>query len=583
MILRRVDAAYCDPLELRPDSTLGAPGLLEACRVGNVSLVNTLGSGVLENPGLLPFLPKLCETLLGQPLRLPSAPTWWCGDPESLRSVIERLDRLILKSVGDPEPTTVVGWELSADELSTLRARIEQQPHTWVGQDPSAYGTAPTFADDSLQPRRSVLRCFVVAGDQGYAVMPGGLARVAGTPEGGLISNQNGAWNKDTWVLAREPERLTGFWLQPADAVEIGEPATSMSQRAVENLFWLSRYAERAEDLVRQLRVTSDRLTEFAPGTNPAGESCVAVLLAALTRTTGTYPGFVGDNAASLRVEPGPEIRVLLVDQERQGSVAHSVRRLLDAATEVRDQLSNDTWLVIGHLDSDLAELDRNLPVAAVTGALGRVMTAMLALSGLSAESMVRDDGWQFMEAGRRIERALQLCSLLGATVTSRRDDATDSLVIESILTAAESIITYRRRYRSRAQVETMLDLLLLDATNPRSLAHQVDRLAAAVGAMPSPEPHDRYEIDRILSDLVTMVALADTNELARVDVEGGLPHADGSLGALSAFLGGVAALLTQLANQVDSTHFNHQLPQYSVAPTQNFGPSIAPPRQRAT
>ena len=85
------------------------------------------------------------------------------------------------------------------------------------------------------------------------------------------------------------------------------------------------------------------------------------------------------------------------------------MRRLLDAAAPVRDQLSGDTWLVIGHLERDLAVLDRNLPVAAVTGALGRVHGGLLALAGLSAESMVRDAGWQFMEAGRRIERALQL------------------------------------------------------------------------------------------------------------------------------------------------------------------------------
>ena len=431
-----------------------------------------------------------------------------------------------------------------------------------------------------------MLRGFAVAREKGYAAMPGGLTRVAGKPDQGLISNQNGAWSKDTWVLAREPERLTGFWLQPSDTIEVIEPEASMSARAAENLFWLSRYAERAEDLVRQLRVASDRLNEFAPGTNPAGTACIAVLLAALTHTTGTYPGFVGDDAAQRIAEPGHDIRALLVDPSQPGSVAHSVRRLLDAAAEVRDQLSNDTWLVIGHLDRDLAELDRNLPVAAITGALGRVMGAMLALSGLSAESMVRDAGWQFMEAGRRIERALQLCALLGSTVTTRHDDATDSLVIESVLAASESIITYRRRYRSRAQVETLLDLLILDVANPRSLAYQLERLADAVGLMPSPEANERQEIDRIVNELATLVALADTNELARVD-EGGQqtltvdgPH------ALTAFLSDVTALLTQLGDQLDLAHFTHQLPQRAVAPLQNFGQQnygvmITPPRER--
>jgi len=567
VILRRVDPPWCDPLELRPESTLGAPGLLEACRVGNVSVVNTLGSGVLESPALLAFLPQLSELLLEQPLTLPSARTLWCGDPESRREVLDHLDRLVLKSVSEDTRTTVMGQGLTAGERADLRDRILAEPHAWVGQEPVSLGSTPTLVDGVLEPRRSVVRGFVVAREKGYAVMPGGLTRVARGPHDPIVSNQSGAWSKDTWVLSREPERLTGFWLQADDTSDAIVPETSMSQRAAENLFWLSRYAERAEDLVRQLRVTSDRLTEFGPGTNPAGNTCVAVLLAALTQTSGTYPGFVGDDADELLAHPGPEFRALLVDADRAGSVAHSVRAMLSAAAQVRDQLSNDTWLVVGHLERDLAVLDRNLPVAAVTGALGRVMAAMLALAGLSAESMVRDDGWQFMEAGRRLERALQLCSLLQATMTLRRDAATDSLLIESVLTSAESIVTYRRRYRSHAQVETMLDLLVLDAANPRSLAYQVARLADSIGSMPHPEPEWQSTIEAMVEELATLVALADTNELARAH-----DAADPGLGdwgeatALAEFLSEVSRLLTALGDALDTAHFSHQLPQRVVA-----------------
>jgi uncharacterized circularly permuted ATP-grasp superfamily protein/uncharacterized alpha-E superfamily protein len=575
VILRRVDPQWCDPLELRPESTLGVPGLLEACRVGNVSVVNTFGSGVLESPALAAYLPALSELLLGQPLRLPSARTWWCGDPEARREVVSRLDELVLKRVGDGIRTTVIGHGLSQPEIAELRARIEAEPFAWVGQDPVSLGSTPTLVDGVLEPRRSVVRGFVVAREKGYAVMPGGLTRVAGSPYDPVVSNQTGAWSKDTWVLAREPERLTGFWLQPDDTMESIEPETSMSQRAAENLFWLSRYAERAEDLVRQLRVASDRITEFAAGTNPAGNEAVAVLLAALTHTTGTYPGFVGDGTGGAVAAPEPEFRALLVDADRVGSVAHSVRAMLTAAAQVRDQLSNDTWLVIGHLERDLALLDRNLPVAAVTGALGRVMAAMLALAGLSAESMVRDDGWQFMEAGRRLERAIQLCGLLRATITTRRDAATDSLVIESVLTGVESIVTYRRRYRSHAQIETMLDLLLLDGDNPRSLAYQVARLADAVDTMPPPEEQGLGEVEALLAELATVVTLADTNELARRP-DPDEPW-DGRPAPLDAFLANVLSLLDRLGTAIDHAHFTRQLPQRVVvgAPLPgSFGPS---------
>jgi uncharacterized alpha-E superfamily protein len=190
-------------------------------------------------------------------------------------------------------------------------------------------------------------------------------------------------------------------------------------------------------------------------------------------------------------------------------------------------------------------------------------MAAMLALAGLSAESMVRDDGWQFMEAGRRLERAIQLCGLLQATITTRRDAASDSLVIESVLTAAESIVTYRRRYRSHAQIETMLDLLLLDGDNPRSLAYQVARLSDAVDVMPPPDGEGLGEIEALLAELATVVALADTNELARRPA---LDEPwDGRPVPLDAFLTNVLSLLARLGAALDAAHFTHQLPQRVV------------------
>jgi uncharacterized alpha-E superfamily protein len=450
--------------------------------------------------------------------------------------------------------SAVAGWSLTGDELDDLRRRIEDEPHGWVGQAPSTVGTQPAVAGGSIEDRRTVVRAFAVSAADSYSIMPGALTRIAPGPDDTWVSNQEGARSKDTWVLASEPERLTGFWLEPSEASIRFEPETSMSSRAAENLFWLSRYAERAECLVRQLRVASDRITEFAPGVSPAGTACTDVLLGALTSTTGTHPGFAGEGAAARLADPGPEIRALVNDVEREGSVVHSVRRMLDAAAVVRDQLSPDTWLVVGDLDRHLTSLDPHLPVAAATGALARTMQALLALSGLAAESMVRDDGWQFLEAGRRIERGLQLCALLSATVATRRDDATDSLVLESVLTAAESIITYRRRYRSRARVDTVLDLLLLDAGNPRSLAYQVDRLDRAVSAMPT---HlDRgVDLDARVRELAQSVRLADTDAMERAT--------DGDRRAeLDAFLEPTIATLHALAADIDDAHFAHQLPQ---------------------
>ncbi len=563
VILRRVDDVFCDPLELRPESHLGVPGLVDAARRNTVSIVNPLGSGVVESPALMAFLPQIARHFLGRTLRLESVPTWWCGDDASRQHVLANLASLVIKPTArDVGRSTVLGWELSESQLVDLRLRIEASPIAWTAQTPADMSTAPTLTATGYEARRSVLRAFAVARGDTYVVMPGGLLRVAPDNEGSLISNQSGAVTKDAWVLASEPENQSGFWLQGGPTVEAMDPVGSMPSRAAENLFWLGRYAERSEGAVRLLRVIYDRRNEFTSGTNPAGTVCLDILLRALTDVTTTFPGFA---AADSRSEPGAELFALIVDDERPGTLAHGVRKLLEAAYAVRDQLSNDTWLVIGNLDREILELrdtSNDRPMT-LQRALGSAMQSLLALSGLASESMVRDPGWHFMDAGRRLERALQLVALLRSTLTTVNGQATDSLLVESLLTSAESIITYRRRYRSQAQVETLLDLLLLDGGNPRSVLHQLERLAADVAVLPgvaSAVPgggSGLASVERLVVEATAAVRLADTSTLAAVDSQGSRPH-------LAEFLTHLQDVLRRCADAVDSTHFTHLLPQRS-------------------
>lgn len=566
VILRRVDSGFCDPLELQPDSHLGVPGLVEACRLGSVSVVNTLGSGVLENPALLPFLPALASALLGEPLRLPSVATWWCGEPSSLSHVLANLDELVLKPVArGPATRTIIGSQLDGAAVDTLRRSITARPHQWVGQESVAVGTVPALIGDMVEPRRAILRTFAVAAGDGYQVMPGGLTRVATEPDGGLITSQTGASSKDTWVLSDEPEQLSGFWLQSGPTVDVVVPESSMSSRAAENLFWLGRYAERAETMVRMVRVTSDRRNEFASGNIAAGDACLDILLPALSQVSGTLPGFAGEAGADHRHAPSDELRSLVCDTDRTGSLAFDVARMLEAASEVRDQLSPDTWLVIGHLDRDLASLDRRFGSSAAQAALGRVMQGLLALAGLSAESMVRDPGWQLMEIGRRMERAIQLCHLLDATVVEVADLATDSLVLESTLTMAESIITYRRRYRGQAQLQTVLDLLLLDTRNPRSIAYQLEMLDEHLSTLPGASTVSPSAATRRALAAREAVATADTAVLSRADDHRRRDH-------LRLLLATLVDHLTSAAAALDTEHFIYQLPQQTVFTPNNAG-----------
>ncbi len=585
VILRRVDAIWCDPLELRPDSQLGVPGLVEAARAQTVSIVNTLGSSVLESPALMAFVPRLAEHLLGGPLKLNSTPAWWCGEDAGRRHVLANLRELILRpassAIGEP---THRGWELTTAQLRRIKRLIEARPGDWVGQQPPAMASSPTLTADGLQPRRSLLRAFAVTRGDSYVVMPGGLTRVAPEAHLGRISNQAGATTKDTWVLSSEPEPLTGVWLQPGPAVEGIDPMSSIPSRAAENLWWLGRYAERAEAITRMLRTVQDRRNEFEGSANPPGVQTLRALLAALTETSGTYPGFAlgGGSDPDQRLErPGDELQALIGDADRPGTLAHSVRALLDCAYGVRDQLSGDTWLIVGPLERAIAQAGR--PGGAIErstraqSALQEVMRSLLVLSGLGVESMVRDIGWRFMDAGRRLERSLQLLSLLRQTVCSVRGDAADSMMLESVLTTAESIITYRLRYRARAQLETVLELLLLDPGNPRSLAYQLERLSEDLEVLPR-------GADLRLSDERRMVLAAHTDlrlaEIGRL-VGGVAPVAESTDGIvasrpqLDAFLGDLHARLSAAAGAIDSAHFVHVTPSFSLVGPAGAEPSM--------
>ena len=542
VILRRVDGFWCDPLELKPDSQLGVPGLLEMVRAGTVSVVNPIGASVLENPALLAFLPALAEHFLGREPSLPSVPTWWCGDEASRRYVVDHLDQLVLRPTNREDgASALLGWELSAQERDQLAARILADPHGWVGQAALAMASAPVLEADGLQSRRSVLRTFAIARRDSYVVMPGGLTRVQTRGGEARISNQAGAITKDTWVLASEPEPPGAYWLQSGPAVEGIDPMASISSRAAENLWWLGRYAERAEALTRLLRATLDRTNEFGGATNPAGTATVEALRQALAAIAGSHR-----------------------------TLAEPIKAMLDNAYAVRDQLSRDTWLVVGPLERSLADLGAPIadPFAQNQAALQQVVRSLLALGGLGVESMVRDLGWRFMDAGRRLERSIQLLSLLRTTVLDVRGNATDSLVLESVLSAAESIITYRFRYRSHAQLETVLDLLLLDAGNPRSLHYQLGLLTEDLDALPLGGDTRLRPEQRLVLEAFTALRLADPGALAATDDGGHRP-------ALAALLELLLDRLLEAGATVDHTHFLHTVPTFSLVGPAGVTPSI--------
>ncbi len=509
VLIRRVDAEYCDPLDLRGDSRLGVPGLVHLARQGGVSIVNTLGSGILENAALLTFLPRICRELRGQELMLGSAVTYWCGERSMGSHVIANLERLVIKPTArSREQRSVLGWTLTTAQRADLAARIAAAPHEWVGQEPIEASTAPTVADRGLEARATLLRTFAVARPDGYQVMSGALARVATTADATLVSNSAVAIAKDVWVLSSEPYAISDPWVQEGPAPQ--RVAASISPRVAEDMYWFGRYAERAEATVRLLRAVGDRWDDFHAQPGATGGQALAVLQDALAHIAA----------------PGA-LSALLLDPTLPGSVAFAVTRMSTAAAAVRDQLSGDTWLAISSLERTLhrerARRERTSGVAdgaAPAPVLARLLESLLALQGLGAEAMVRDVGWYLMDIGARLERAQFLVATIEATLTQRRSAAVDSLVLESVLIASESVITYRRRYQTRANVRTMLDLLLLDPRNPRSLQFQLDRLRADLAEVPAAS-HGVAARDRLLADIADLLVELDTAVVADTDDHG--------------------------------------------------------------
>ena len=593
IILRRVDDTFCDPLELRQDSRLGVAGLLEAIRQGNVIVINPPGSSVLENPGLMPFLPNISKQLIGEDLRLPSVATWWCGHTKQRDYVLANLRELVIKPIhrqlgGRP----VFGTELSNAQIDTLRAQINADPHLYIGQEHVHLSTTPSLIEGKLEPRRAILRSFLFREKEGYAVMPGGLTRCAGEKGELTISIQDGGISKDTWVLAPEPEPHISLWQQRTERIQIAQASEGLSSRAAENLFWVGRYAERAEGQARLLRIMLDkakmgkmgletsRLGRVSPArifTETLGEDAREVselsylrsMLRSLTGLTSSHPGFANKSEQSLE----NELLSIMLDTENSASLVSTLQALVSAAYSVRDRWSTDTWRVMNSIENLCTTLEKSVPEDQDAGvqiltdfvlqetelaSLDQLMIFLAALSGLNAESMTQTIGWISLDIGRRIERALLLIVLCRSSLVAVKDDWIEDLLLESVLAASECLITYRGRYRSALHFPTVLELLLLDENNPRSLLYQLKRLEEQIHALPRERLGYRLsEEEQLILEALTQLQLSNTIDLAE-----STEHTTQRRG-LEKLLVRLAQILVDISDVLTQTYFSHvQRPQ---------------------
>jgi uncharacterized circularly permuted ATP-grasp superfamily protein/uncharacterized alpha-E superfamily protein len=463
VLWRRIDSSYVDPLELDERSQLGTPGLVDALRRRTLTMINMPGTGVLETRALHAFLPRLCRALTGSELLLPNIATWWCGQAAEREHVLANLERMMVgpalstRLPYDEDGSTVAA---APRDLADLRARLAADGGGLVGQEAVQLSTTPAWVDGRLVPRPMVLRVFLGRTAQGWAVMPGGFARIGSTEDAAAIALQRGGTAADVWVIGDVPVAVDSM-IAPSGTPYARLPAAPLPSRAAENLYWLGRYSERAEGTMRLMRAWHARLAE--------GGDADAPLVAWLT----AYLDGLG----------------LDVEQPVPDALLQSLHAATNCASRIRDRFAVDGWAAITDLNKSATRLAGKVAAGSdAAHAMGVLLRKVSGFSGLVHENMYRFAGWHFLVLGRSVERAASMASLLAATAEPDVPEGALDVAIE----AGDSVMTHRRRFAVATQTRTVLDLLALDPLNPRSVVHNLELIrehAAQLTGAPADGP----------------------------------------------------------------------------------------------
>ncbi len=549
MILRRLDDTFCDPLELRGDSLLGIPGLVQAVRAGNVAIANGLGSGVMDSSAHMAFLPSLCREILGEELRMPSVATWWCGQEGPRQYVLDHLDELVIKPAFPhfgQNPAFLAS--MSTAGRAELRKRIEAQPERYVAQEQVKLSTAPVHTKDGPVARHIVLRVFAAWDGSGYTVMPGGLTRVSNEADSPVVSMQMGGGSKDTWVLADEEEHGIAH---RAGQIKTEQPrsAGALPSRVAENLFWLGRYAERVEADVRLVRA-------LLPGLSGEEDYGQTVSLEAATHLLIELNYLPEElRMASIqqrRWQVGNTLSTMVYDPARVSSAGWNLKHLRRVSWQLKERLSQDTWGVLQQLEevfSGTAPRNPEARLMAVMNVVDRAVVILSAFAGLLAESTTRGFGWRFLDLGKRLERAMQLCVVMRAGLTRAPFDVEPLLA--TLLQIADSSITYRTRYLSAARTEYVLELLIADAANPRSLGFQLAALVEHLAHLPDAHGEGTAPQKLLAEAAYEAMRRSSAEDLAARDADGNLP-------VLEELLTDLMGKLHDVSDAISARHFSH-------------------------
>ncbi len=545
VILRRVDDSFCDPLELRSESLLGVPGLVDAIVAGNVKVANALGSGLIETAAVMPFLPGLSRHLLGKSLMLPSVATWWCGQPYALDWVLNHLDSVVVKPAFPSrgmEP--VFGADIPQAEKGKFADRLRARPHEYVAQEQIALSTAPVWENGRLLSRSVVLRTYVLNTGNGWVALPGGLTRVSDA-EGSVVSMQRGGHSKDAWVMWDSPVD-TFSMLRPRNApLELRRAPLAVPSSVADNVFWLGRYVERAENIARIVRTIVSRLRRA----DEIELGCLLRLHGCLESRHSRLPRAKGKRATAQQLEQ--ELVSVLTNLKRPDSLASTLAEVARVGGNVRERLSVDMNSLIGQL-RDSVQIDHDTQFLEYPAMLTACLELLSAFSGMERENTTRGSGWLFMSIGRRIERAIYLCRQLREVATPLAEQ--DWSFFEYLLEVADSSMTYRTRYYTTLQPLAVLDVLLADETNPRGLDFQISHLADLYDRLPRHLPEDL----QTMRDALVRLRSFDLRELTYPLPGAAATNGADGLSRLERVLRELELLLPSWSNNLSGRYFSH-------------------------
>jgi uncharacterized circularly permuted ATP-grasp superfamily protein/uncharacterized alpha-E superfamily protein len=523
VIIRCIEGAQADPLELNPRGFEGTAGMVRAARSGENLIVNQLGTSIVENRGLAAFLPGICRHLLGEELMLREAPRWWLGDPAIADHVLGRLPELMISDAheGSGRPgearRSVDGAQISNDGLTSLRDKIALYGASLVAEEKANYATSPSWNGTQLQPRACAVRFYAQLGPKGYEVMPGGLSMSVGPNANiGLYSPEG--LTRDVWIVSDQPQGPFESLWQGSEAVILpSRTGRALQSRVADNLFWLGCYAERMEATLRLCRQALSRIEEDSGPPEDA-----TTVIEALDIIIAKDPGAaIGEHGFGSSSDIERRVRTLVYGKGRGYGFQSSLAHLQRIAGQTRDRLSSEAWRILSHFFSN-SQWRRDPEFSDSAQMLDFVeqgLMTLAAFSGMAMENMTRNFGWRFLDMGRRIERSQTIAELMLRLSLDDDGKVASSQRLMFILEVADSFITYRSRYRIMPALPAVIDLLLLDETNPRALAFQLAMLTEHINKLPKePEVGQRSEESRIVLDLLSQLRLADMEGLARAE-----------------------------------------------------------------